>query len=122
MYRTYQSPPQRVQVSRHLSQQEVQLVADDVDLLFGLHAVVSGGLQEELRGDLLQRGDLPPPAEQLLLQSLQQGATDGWGSYTDRACSAQLHNDQKVCKDVCTFIFVPCLKGRIKCTSQSNFC
>lgn len=65
-----------MQVSSHLSQQEMQFVADDVDLLLGLHAVFSSGLQEELRGDLLQRGDLPLAATQLLLPSLQQGATE----------------------------------------------
>lgn len=50
---TYRSL-QCVQVSSHLSQQQTQFVADDVDLLFGLDAVLSSGLQEELRGDLLQ--------------------------------------------------------------------
>lgn len=59
-----------MQVGGHLPQQEAQLVTDDVDRLLGLHAVLSGGLEEELRGDLLQRGDLPLPATQLLLQRL----------------------------------------------------
>lgn len=67
-----------MQVSSHLSQQEMQFVADDVDLLFGLHAVLSGGLQEQLGGDLLQRGDLSLAAPQLRLQSLQ-GATESTG-------------------------------------------
>lgn len=74
--RTYQPPLQRAQVGRRLTQQQTQFVADDVDLLLRLDAVLSRGLQEELRGDLLQRGDLPLPAAQLLLQSLQQGATE----------------------------------------------
>lgn len=51
----------------------MQFVADDVNLLLGLQAVLSRGLQEELRGDVLQRGDLPLAAAQLVLQSLQAG-------------------------------------------------
>ena len=69
-----------MQVGSHVPQQQTQLVADDVDLLLGLYAVFRGGLQQELRGDLLQRGDLPLAAAQLLLQSLQQqGATESAG-------------------------------------------
>lgn len=61
-----------MQDSGHLSQQETQFVANDVDLLLGFHAVLSR-LQEELRGDLLQGGDLLLPATQLLLQQLKAG-------------------------------------------------
>lgn len=62
-----------MQDSGHLSQQETQFVADDVDLLLGFHTVLSRCLQEELRGDLLQGGDLLLPATQLLLQHLKAG-------------------------------------------------
>lgn len=62
-----------MQVGGRLSQQQTQLVADDVNLLLGLDAVLSCGLQEELRGDLLQRGDLSLTATELLLQSLEPG-------------------------------------------------
>lgn len=89
--RTHQSPLQRVQVSSHLSQQEMQFVADDVDLLLGLHAVFSSGLQEELRGDLLQRGDLPLAAAELLLQSLQQGATESTAVRSQLRLNRQLN-------------------------------
>lgn len=68
---TYRSSLQRVQFSSHLSQQQTQFVANDMNLLFGLYAVLSGGLQEELR-DVLQGRDLPLPTAQFLLQSLQR--------------------------------------------------
>ena len=77
---THQSSLQHVQLSGRLSQQQLQLVPDDVDLLLGLQAVVSGGLQEELSRDLLQGGHLALAAAQFLLQVLQPGGDTAEGS------------------------------------------
>lgn len=135
---TYQSFLQCVQVSSHVSQQEMQLVADDMDLLLGLHAVFSGGLQEELRGDLLQRGDLPLAAAQILLQSLQQGATESTAvstqlglntvSYTDSLLTgiiSLINKDQRRFYIWSRQMDGPpswSSQGRIQCISQSCNC
>lgn len=85
--RTYQSPLQHMQISGHPPQEEAELVADDVHLLLGLHAVLSCGLQEQLGGDLLQRRHLLLPSRKLLPQLLQVGSSEpvssGFVGYQD---------------------------------------
>lgn len=68
---------QSLQVGVEPPQQQLQPVGDDVDLLLGLHAVVSGDVQQQLGGDLLQRAHLLPPPLQLLLQLLPPGGDTG---------------------------------------------
>lgn len=64
---------QSLQLRLDPPQQQLQPVGDDVNLLLRLHAVVCGGVQQQLGGDLLQRAHLLPALLQLLLQRLPAG-------------------------------------------------
>lgn len=66
-----QDPGQFPQVSGDLLQQQLEAVADDVDLLLGLQAVAALRVDQQLQRHVLQRGHLPLRVQQLLADLLQ---------------------------------------------------